>query len=129
MATEVILNLPDNVYHQAARLAQLMNQDVSRVLAETIENALSPLGSSALDLTPIGELSDREVLQATELRMDEMQGKRLGKLLDRQQAGKLSEAERSELAALMQVYYECLIRKAQALGEAVRRGLRETPES
>jgi len=129
MATEVILNLPDNVYHQAARLAQLMNQDISRVLAETIENALSPLGSSALDLAPIEELSDREVLQAAELRMDEAQGRRLGKLLDRQQAGKLSEAERSELAALMQVYYECLIRKAQALGEAVRRGLRKPPES
>jgi hypothetical protein len=125
MATRVTLNLPDKVYNQAARLAELMNQDVPRVLAETIESVLSPLGASVGDLTPFGELSDSEVLAAVDLRMDEAQGRRLGRLLDRQQAGKLRETERNELAALMQVYHECLVRKAQALGEAVRRGLRE----
>jgi len=57
--------------------------------------------------------------------MDDPQGRRLGRLLNRQQAGKLTEEERYELTALMQVYHECLVRKAQALGEAVRRGLRE----
>ncbi|MCI0489138.1 MAG: hypothetical protein L0229_21305 [Blastocatellia bacterium] len=129
MATEVILNLPDDVYNQATRLAQLMNQDVSRVLAETIENALSPLGPSAVDLIPVEELSDSEILAGAELRMDEALGKRLGKLLDRQEAGNLSESERGELTALMQVYHECLIRKAQSLREAVRRGLRETLET
>jgi hypothetical protein len=102
-----------------------MNQDVPRVLAETIESVLSPLGASASELTPIGELSDSDVLGAADLRVDEAQGRRLGRLLDRQQAGKLREVERNELAALMQVYHECLVRKARALGEAVRRGLRE----
>jgi len=125
MATEVILNLPDDVYHQAARLAQLMNQDVSRLLAETIESALSPLGPSGAALGPVGALSDSELLATAELRMGETHGQRLGKLLDRQQAGGLNEAERGELAALMQVYHENLVRKAQALAEAVRRGLRE----
>jgi hypothetical protein len=125
MSTQVILNLPDEVYNQAARLAELMNQDVPRVLAETIESVLSPLGASTGKLTPVGKLSDNEVLAAADLRMDEAQGRRLGRLLDHQQAGKLREAERNELAALMQVYHECLVRKAQALGEAVRRGLRE----
>jgi hypothetical protein len=113
------------VYNQAARLAELMNQDVPRVLAETIESVLSPLGVSASDLTPVGKLSDNEVLAAADLQMDGAQGRRLGRLLDRQQAAKLKESERNELAALMQVYHECLVRKAQALGEAVRRGLRE----
>ncbi len=124
MATEVILSLPDDVYHQAARLAQVMNQDVSHVSAEAIESALSPLGSSAVVFAPVGKLPDREVLAAAELRMDEAQGKRLGKLLDRQQARKLSDTERSEIAALMQVYHGNLVRKAQALSEAVRRGLK-----
>lgn len=125
MSTQVILNLPDKVYNQAARLAELMNQDVPRVLAETIESVLSPLGASASELTPVGELSDRAVLAAADLRMDDAQGRRLGRLLDRQQAGELNEAERNELVALMQVYHECLVRKAQAFGEAVRRGLLE----
>jgi copper homeostasis protein CutC len=122
---DVILHLPDEVYDQAARLAQLMNQDVSRVLTETIESALSPLGASLNDLTPVEKLSDSDLLAAAELRMDTAQGKRLGRLLDRQQAGTLAETERRELAALMQVYHQCLVRKAQALSEAVRRGLRE----
>lgn len=76
------------------------------------------------DYTPSGNFSDSDLLAAADLRMDEAQGRRLGRLLDRQQSGKLSEAERNELTALMQVYHECLVRKAQALGEAVRRGLR-----
>lgn len=125
MSTQVTLNLPDKMYNQAARLAELMNQDVPRVLAETIESVLSPLGASAGDLTPVGDLSDSEVLAMVDLRMDEAQGRRMGRLLDRQQAGKLRETERNELAALMQVYHECLVRTAQSLGEAVRRGLRE----
>jgi hypothetical protein len=60
--------------------------------------------------------------------MDEAQGKRLGRLLDHQQAGTLTDVERSELAALMQIYHENLIRKAQALSEAIRRGLLEPLE-
>jgi hypothetical protein len=76
-------------------------------------------------LKPVEELSDSEVLDVAELRMDEAQGKRLGILLDRQQAGELSEYERSELASLTQVYYESLVRKAQGMAEAVRRGLME----
>jgi hypothetical protein len=122
---DVVLHLPDDVYDQAARLARLMNQDVSRVLTETIESALLPLGASLNDLTPVEQLSNHDLLMAAELRMDEAQGKRLGRLLDRQQAGHLSEPERRDLAALMQVYHQCLVRKAQALSEAVRRGLRE----
>ena len=100
MATEVILRLPDHVYHQAARLAQLMDRNVERVLAETIASALSPLGTSALDLTPVQELSDSDLLAAADLRMHAAQGRRPGHLLDRQQAGTLREVERSELTAL-----------------------------
>ena len=123
--TEIVLSLPDRVYEHAARLAELMNVQVSDVLTETIESLLSPLGPSALDLTPVAELSDKEVLAASKLRMDDAQGKRLGKLLDRQRTGSFDETERAEMAALMQVYNECLVRKAQSLAEAVRRGLRE----
>lgn len=86
MSTQVILNLPDKVYDQAARLAELMNQDVPHVLAETIESVLSPLGVSASELPPVGKLSNSEVLAAADLRMDEAQGRRLGRLLDRQQS-------------------------------------------
>ena len=50
-------------------------------------------------------------------------------LLDRQQAGILTEAERPELWVLMQTYQFLLLRKAQALSEAVSRGLQEPLEA
>lgn len=60
-----------------------------------------------------------------DLQMDPAQDQRLSTLLDQQQARQLRAEERVELVALMQVYQEGLLRKAQALAEAVRRGLRE----
>jgi hypothetical protein len=48
-------------------------------------------------------------------------------LLERQQAAALSTDERTELRGLMQTYQESLLRKARALREAVRRGLRGSP--
>ena len=124
MSTQITLNLPDTVYHQAARLAQMTDQDVGRVLAETITSSLSPLGADTLAPKPVEELSDREVLAAADAYMSDAQGQRLNALLDQQQSGSLTEPMRSELAALMQVYHEALIHKAFALREAVRRGLR-----
>lgn len=122
---EVTLNLPDKLYSQAAWLAQLLNQDVPGVLSETIENALSPLGTVTPNLKPVKELSNGELLAIADLRMEATQGKRMGVLLEHQQARELSEPERNELAALIQVYHQNLVQKAQALSEAVRRGLRE----
>ena len=73
-------------------------------------------------------LPDEEVLALTALQMKPAQDRRLSLLLGRQQAGSLTKVERFELFTLMQVYQEGLLRKAQALREAVRRGLREPLE-
>jgi len=73
----------------------------------------------------MAELSDAEVLALTDLQMEADQDQRLNLLLDRQQAGELIDADRAVLVGLMQGYQEGLLRKAQALQEAVRRGLRE----
>ena len=121
---QITLNLPDTIYHQAARLAQMTDQDVARVLAETITSSLAPLGADALASRPVEELSDRDLLAAADAQMSPPQGQRLNALLDQQQSGALTEPMRGELAALMQVYHEALIRKAFALREAVRRDLR-----
>lgn len=74
---------------------------------------------------PVKELSDEEVLALTELQMEPAQDQRLSSLLSKQQTGEVSDTERAELLALMQLYQEGLLRKARALHEAVRRGLRE----
>ena len=128
MSARVEITLPDEVYRRAERLAQLINRDVADILADTVALALPPFSSQPEAARPVTELSDEEVLALTELQLEAHQDRRLSTLLDRQQAGKLSDAERSELLALMQLYQEGLLRKAQALHEAVRRGLRQPLE-
>ena len=73
---------------------------------------------------PVAELSDQEVLGAAESQMDLDPDRRLSDLLEKQQAGQLTHDEHLALLALLQVYQDGLLRKAQALHEAVQRGLR-----
>jgi hypothetical protein len=49
----------------------------------------------------------------------------LTELLDLQQSGTIALIERDELQALIHIYEDRLLRQAQALNEAVRRGLLE----
>ncbi len=134
MSTSITLNLPDEVYRRAARLAQLMSRDLTDVLIEAISLSLSPMISVSAHLDsseepPVASLSDEEVLALTELQMETNSDQRLSELLDRQQAGILTETERPELWTLMQIYQFLLLRKAQALREAVSRGLQEPLEA
>jgi CopG-like RHH_1 or ribbon-helix-helix domain, RHH_5 len=124
MATRVVVTLPDDVYRRVEQLAQLTNRDVADLLADTITRSLPPLDIFTQSVQAVTSLSDEDVMALTELQMLPAQDRRLSALLQKQQAQALSDPERAELLALMQVYQEGLLRKAQALREAVRRGLR-----
>jgi predicted transcriptional regulator len=108
MSTCVTVTLPDDVYRAAERLAQLTSRDVADVLVDALTLALPPLNSSAASVRSVEQLSDEEVMTLTELQMEPEQDRRLSALLQRQQAGELSDAERPELLALMQSYQEAL---------------------
>jgi hypothetical protein len=125
MSTQITVTLPDDVLHRAESLARRVGRPVADLLAETIELSLRPLGAATPEEKPITTWSDEEVLAAVELTMPAAEDQRLSILLDRQQAGLLTSGEPAELMALMQLYQEGLLRKAQALREAVRRGLWE----
>jgi len=119
MTAQITLNLPDEVYHQAELLAQQRHRTVSEILVETLENFLLPTPK------PVSALSDSEVIAQTQLRLQPLQEQRLSELLDRQQSGTIAFVERDELQALIHIYETRLLRQAQALNEAVRRGLLE----
>lgn len=125
MGTQITITLPDEIYQRAERFARLANRDIASILVDTIQLSIPPSGGDILDLEPISDLSDEQVLALTELQMEPDRDARLSELLDRQQAGLLVEDERLELQALMQIYQEGLLRKATALSEAVKRGLME----
>lgn len=119
MSTQITLNLPDEVYQQAEKLAQLQHRSVAEILAETIELSLLPTTK------PVSALSDSEVIALTQLRLPPIQEQRLTELLDLQQSGTIALTERDELQALIHIYEDRLLLQAQALNEAVRRGLLE----
>ncbi len=124
MDTTVTLELPEKTYRRAQRLAQLTQREVADVLTDALDLSLPAFDTAQADLPPMGELSDAAVLALAESVMDATDDTRLSELLDKHQANALTEAERRELAQLMQVYQEGLLRKAEGLAEAVRRGLR-----
>ena len=76
----------------------------------------------------VSELSVEELLAVADSQMGPAQDQRFSELLHNQQAGMLTNDQSAELLVLMQIYQEGLLRKAQALNEAMRRGLREPLE-
>jgi hypothetical protein len=99
------------------------NRDVESVLTDAIYASIPFVRPETAGA--IADLSNEELLALTDLQMEPAEDSRLSELLDKQQSGTLTEAERPELQKLMQIYQEGLLRKATALQEAVRRGLME----
>lgn len=125
MTMHVTVSLPDAVYRSAARLAQLTQRDIGDILTDTLALSLPAFPDVGEAVVPITNLSDAEVVAAADLELPPAQDRRLSLLLERQQAGTLTPDEQTDLRLLMQAYHEGLLRKAQGLQEAVRRGLRE----
>ena len=76
------------------------------------------------DEISISSLSDDEVLALTDLQMDPGQSAELSELLALNGEGKLDASGRVRLDGLMEIYRAGMVRKSQALGEAVARGLK-----
>jgi len=123
MSNQITITLPDDVYQKAEHFARLANRDLASVLVDTIQFSIPPISLEATNFEPVSTLSDQQVLALTELQMESEEDSRLSELLDKQQAGIVTESEHSELQTLMQIYQEGLLRKATALSEAVNRGL------
>jgi hypothetical protein len=119
---QVTLNLSENVYRRAERLAELTGRDVKDITANQLDVSLPPLGSE-MDHRPVETLSDNDILALSESMMDENLNSRMSLLLQKQQAGEINDAERAELKMLMEIFEIGQLRKAHALVESVKRGL------
>ncbi len=126
MSTQITITLPDTIYERDRSLANMTGLRVADILATTIELSLPSLSTESEPGTSMAELSDEQVLVLADSWMEPARVQQLSILLDRQQAGILSDDERKTLLTLMDHYHTGLFRKAQALQEAVRRGLRGT---
>ena len=125
MATQVTVTLTDEVYRRAERLALVSRREVADLLTEVIVVSLPELRSLSESSPSTESLTDEQVMALADLQSTPSQDERFSTLLQLQQADAITELERPELAALMQLYQEGLLRKALGLQEAVKRGLRE----
>jgi len=128
MSSQITLNLPEHVMQRAELWAKRSGRPVAELLAESIELSMRPLSTTPDDERMPASWTDQEVLANADLQMPADEDKRLSELLDRQQAGLLANGEQAELGGLMEWYQLGLLRKAQAIREAIRRGLREQPK-
>ena len=122
MSNVLTLTLPDELYRSAERLAAGARRPVSGMITEVLNEALLAWEEPE---QPIPTLSDRDVLALSELQMAVDQSRRLSVLLAKQREQELTDDERPELWTLMRVYERALLRRSEALAEAVRRGLRD----
>lgn len=118
---QVTVNLPEETYRRAKRLAQLTHREVADVLADTLSLSLPSLAEGKSLSTQ--DIADVHVLALTKLQLSAEEDERLSTLLEKQQAGELTDEDLPELNRLMQVYQEGLLLKSEALAEAVSRGL------
>jgi hypothetical protein len=105
MSNQITITLPDDVYQKAKHFARLANRDLASVLVDTIQFSIPPISLKATNFKSVSALSDQQVLALTELQMESGEDSRLSELLDKQQAGILTESEHSELQTLMQIFF------------------------
>ena len=114
MNEQITIQVSDRVARQAAHAAVQSRRRVEEVLADWLEWAVTEM--------PVESLSDEEVLGLTELQLTAEQQKTLDDLLEQNREGALDAEGRRHLDELMRIYEHGLLRKAQALRVAVRRG-------
>lgn len=125
MAIEVTLKLSESLVEEAQRLGYASQKDVATVLTEALEQ-LWPTLENLSDETLFPEmanLSDAEVSDLATAKMPLVQNDRLGELQSVGKTTGLTEAERYEIFALMQIYQLGQLRKSEAIAELARRGL------
>lgn len=127
MVAQVTVTLPNEVYRQAERIAQLSQTNVGEVLTASLSAAFAPNETQPNAYRPLEHLSDNEVVKLAESTMDAALDQRLATLSQRRKTGRLKPKEAKELEGLMKVYSLGQVRKAQAMREAVTRGLLELP--
>jgi len=118
------LFLSEDLYEHARRWAAITRRDLPETLTETLAIALTPVYTVPALEQPIPLFSDERLLALCSTQMKSAQGGRLTELLEKQRESLLTESERPELLALMQIYDQLWVRQSEALAEAVRRGLR-----
>lgn len=122
----ITLNLPKAVYKQIQRAAEKAQRPVDEVLIEAV-TAVAPVMDTASEklraaLAQMAYLNDAALWQAARATMSPDQRERLEALHHQQQRQGLTVEERTEEQALLALYRETLLIRAQAAVLLKQRG-------
>ncbi|MDX2039839.1 MAG: hypothetical protein SF097_01260 [Acidobacteriota bacterium] len=115
MSEQITLQVSSNVLNHAVGVAARARRSVESILADTLEDRYAE--------TPVELLTDEEVVLLAAMKFSAEEQERFGDLLYENREGLLTAERREELNQMMQVYERKQLRKAEALEEAVNRGL------
>jgi hypothetical protein len=123
MTAQVMVTLPDDVHQRMMLRAQLTGRAVAEVVAEYVGQPFSELDGNEIEEN-LKLLSDEQVLQLADSQMPTNLSQRMSYLLEKQQEVQISDDEQAELERLALLGDEGTLIKVCAMGEAMRRGLR-----
>lgn len=115
MNQQITLTVSDNVWLYAKAVATQNKQRIEEVLSDWLERVSSEI--------EVEKLSDAEVLALTEIQMSPSQQTLMDEFQEKNGEGQLTNDEKKQFDALMGIYEDALLRKAQAFRVAVERGL------
>ncbi|MCX5980642.1 MAG: hypothetical protein NTY89_02325 [Nostocales cyanobacterium LacPavin_0920_SED1_MAG_38_18] len=126
MTIPITINLPESLAASIQRLGEATAREISDVLLDTLEIVLPTLDNlSEMSInSSIPDISDEEVLELANLKMDVVQNQRLGELQAKGKNTGLTAGERYELLILISLYQMGQLRKSEGLAEAVKRGIK-----
>src|SRR5688572_2512585 len=127
MTMQLTVTLPDEIGKLVSKVAMAQGRPVDAVAREAIETHFASLGGMSEEIAAMGELNDEDVLAAADFMLPETTTNRLNELRQRLREHRETDKERLEFDALMEEYYDALLRKSIGWAEAVRRRLREPP--
>ncbi len=115
----ITLNVPETLYEQIRRVAQHNRRSVDDIMLEAIMAVVPVAEANAASLhSPLAQmayLNDAALWQASRTAMSADQRERLALLHDKQQREGLTDDERAEEQALLQLYRETMLVRAQAV--------------
>ncbi|MDF5729156.1 MAG: hypothetical protein PUP92_14305 [Rhizonema sp. PD38] len=130
MATYTLtVELPESVFQQLARIAQLTNQSLETIVAQTITSNLPPSADNAppqmqKELLKMQTLPITELLEITRTQVPVEQQQQHLMLLEKNQSGSITNEERQQLIDMRTVADEIMVCKAYAWSVLRWRGYR-----
>lgn len=127
MPTQTItLELPESLYQSARQIAEVTKRPIEEIVQKSLTHTLPPLDDVAAEeaetLAQMSMLDDAALWQEANKAMSAAAQAELHALLDRQNAGEVTDSDEARLQALLDEYGRLLVHKSHAWLLLARRG-------